>query len=133
MSDDAFEQVDVADLVAAGSSARSEMEARRRERYTKMVQDPEYVLNLRAAAKDYAEVARLVEGDLVQWKRFMRNRKYPDYGSPCVVMGDAPKPEVGPLFTLGSDHDPVDVLIGYLDGDMSFMIVAVDSHRLQRI
>jgi len=71
-------------------------------------------------------------GDIVQWKKGLKNTKRPDYNQQCVVMETFP-----PIFTnkrgSGSSgfREPDDVRIGVLDEDGDLMIYLFDSRRFE--
>lgn len=103
-------------------------EERERTKYREYVQQDGYQADLQQAYASFYtdEATALVPGELVQWKTFMRNRPYPAYLSPAVVMevadGDARRK---PL-----DADVEDIIIGYLDGDQDLRMVRTDARRL---
>ncbi|WP_157550820.1 hypothetical protein [Microbacterium sp. Root553] len=103
-------------------------EERKRSRYREYVQRDEYLTDLHQAFASFYEkdAEPLAPGDIVQWKTFMRNRPYPAYLSPAIVMELAPStPPANDL-----DDDVEDVIIGYLDGDQDLRLVRTDARRL---
>lgn len=103
-------------------------EERERARYREYVQQDEYRSDLRQAFTSFYEdeAAPLAAGDIVQWKTFMRNRPYPAYLSPAIVM-EVASPGATPK---ALDDDVENVIIGYLDGDQDLCLVRTDVRRL---
>lgn len=65
----------------------------------------------------------------MQWKTFLRNAAWPEYGAPAVVLEVIAEPR-----EVSDSGEPipnrVDVFIGYLDADQDLRIVATDRRRL---
>lgn len=107
-------------------------EARERSlRYDAYVSTGEYVADLRSAYQSLLEVERFERGDLVQWKTFMRENEYPDYGSPAVVLDRLIEGKI--RTRIGREQfPPHDLLLGLLDGDQDFVVFSAASARLTR-
>lgn len=99
------------------------------KRYADLAASPNYARSLSKAAADYmAEPEQFNPGDLVTWKASLRNRRFPAYGRPAVVI------EVVPGRTISSDEakgipEPIDLTLGILDGDGDFMVYHYEGRR----
>ncbi len=85
-----------------------------------------YVKHLRSAHASFSQVDEIKVGDLVQWKTFLRNGEYPDYGAPAIVMGF--REEL--VSEDASSIDRQDVILGVLDHDQDLRLVVTDRRRL---
>jgi len=74
-----------------------------------------------------------VEGDIVQWKDGLRNRAYPRYGEPVIVVRLLTEPVYGdddsgtPQF-----KEPLDVVLGWLDNDGDMVCFHYDRRRFRK-
>jgi len=73
------------------------------------------------------------KGQLVRWKPGLRNRRYPLYGNPAIVLEIFKKP-VG----MSSDdpsspyyREPVDIQLGLIDSDQDFLTFFFDKRRFE--
>lgn len=99
------------------------------------------------AARDRTEEARLlsdasealgvhhdfVRGQFVEWKPNLRNRDLPGYGQPAVVLEvlatpliDEREPSDSPFY-----REPLDLVLGLLDGDGDLAAIHFDSRRFK--
>ncbi|MGV2984354.1 hypothetical protein ACNPNP_11690 [Microbacterium sp. AGC85] len=85
-----------------------------------------YTKHLRSALASFTETDDLEVGDLVQWKTFLRNAEYPDYGAPAILMEFRDVPEI----SVASTIERQDVVIGVLDQDQDLRLVVTDRRRL---
>lgn len=70
-------------------------------------------------------------GQLVCWKPELKNRKYPAYGECGVVVKILPEPVTDTGNDSGSPYfrEPLDIVLGFLDGDGDFITYHFDSRR----
>jgi len=70
-------------------------------------------------------------GQLVCWKAELKNRKYPAYGECGVVVKVLPEPVMDAGNDSGSPYfrEPLDIVLGFLDGDGDFITYHFDSRR----
>lgn len=107
--------------------------ARRRAAYETVANRADYLDNLKEAVRLYLQDQTFSPGDVVSWKRGLRNKAFPHYGRPAVVIrylneDETSKP--GVFFGI-PEGDLDDILIGFLDGDEDLSITKVDSRRLE--
>lgn len=106
--------------------ARKESEERD---FARVATASDYPDLLRSAYATYSEVNSFEEGDLVQWKPMMRNRRYPLDGVPAIVVRSIDPPEL-----VDSDgdalEDPWDLIVGVVDGSHTFRLTQMASRRL---
>lgn len=110
------------------------MSAARRERqqaekaYEAYVRTAEYENHLRSAFAAYSDEQKFSPGDLVQWKEYLRDKRYPHVGAPAIVISYLDEPqETAPDGTLLGD--PRDIRLGFLDGDQEFVVSLFSSRR----
>ncbi len=97
--------------------------------------DPEMLEH--KAAKARAMYERLMRrhdftpGQLVCWKPELKNRKYPAYGECGVVVHVLPEPvmDAGPESGSPYFREPLDIVLGFLDGDGDCLTYHFDSRR----
>lgn len=102
-----------------------------RENYGDVVGRADYADLLVRAHGTYLDRETFRPGDLVQWKTHMRNRNYPAYGAPAVVVRylDEPRTRDSKGVTL---TEPLDIVLGVLDGDLDFRLFTFASSRFTR-
>jgi hypothetical protein len=85
----------------------------------------------RAMYERFMRRHELKPGQLVCWKPELKNRKYPAYGECGVVVSVLPEPVIDKGNDAGSPyfHEPLDVVIGFLNGDGDFITFHFDSRR----
>lgn len=109
--------------------------ARRRAAYETVANRADYLDNLKEAARLYLQDQTFRPGDVVSWKRGLRNKAFPHYGRPAVVIRYLSEDETSSLRPGGffgiPEGDLDDILIGFLDGDEDLSITRVDSRRLE--
>lgn len=109
--------------------------ARMRAAYEKVATRADYLDNLTEAVDLYMQSQTFSAGDVVSWKRGLRNKAFPHYGRPAVVIRYLTEEErraINAAMLFGGSVDAYldDILIGFLDGDEDLSIMRVDSHRL---
>ena len=109
---------------------RDEQEqAERDERdYQEFLRQPTYQAHLVEAFERFRTTPDFVEGQLVQWKPQMKNRRFPAYSAPAVVVGYVLNPP-----TVDEDGMPLseqfDLVLGLLDGEQTFRTAEYPSKR----
>lgn len=102
------------------------------ESYERIAGERSYRANLEAAASRLLEEPAPLEiGDVVQWKRGLKQGVIPEYGRPMIYMGPHSKSGQD-LFSSISD-ELSDVLVGFIDGDREFVVRLVDRRRLMLV
>lgn len=118
------------------TSLDGKMQAQAQEerlKYEQAASDPDYLNILEEVGNAYTSPHTFKAGELVQWRDHMRNRRYPQYGRPAIVLGNpssTPSPMLS-IFPVGSEPTHDDLLIGFLDGDFDLVVLAVEGARLQ--
>lgn len=85
-----------------------------------------YAKHLRSALAAFSEPSELNVGDLVQWKTFLRNAEFPDYGAPAIVV----EFRDDPVFPGKPSIERQDIVVGVLDQDQDLRLVLTDRRRL---
>ncbi|HJG31078.1 MAG TPA: hypothetical protein K8U80_06740 [Collinsella ihuae] len=73
-------------------------------------------------------------GDIVMWKGGMKNRNFPEYHTPAIVVDCFDPPIMDPEPSAGSQYyrEPLDVRLGFIAEDDSFVTFLYDSRRFER-
>lgn len=74
-------------------------------------------------------------GQLVRWKPELKNRKFPAYGECGVVVSVLPEPVMDAGNDSGSQYfrEPLDIVLGFVDGEGDFITYHFDSRRFAPI
>lgn len=88
---------------------------------------------LTAAAAAFHTPHEFAGGQLVTWKRGMKNRRSPDYGEPAIVIEVLQSPLVNPGDESGTPYfrEPLDIIIGTLDAEGDLLCFHYDSRRFE--
>lgn len=73
-------------------------------------------------------------GMLAMWKPGLKNRRFPRYGEPVIVVGLLEQPIINPDQEAGSPyfHEPLDLLLGVVRGEeQEFLVYHADRRRFQ--
>ncbi len=72
-------------------------------------------------------------GQMVTWKPGLKNRRFPAYGQPAIVVERLTIPILDHEAEAGSPYyrEPLDVLLGILRRDGDFLVYHFDSRRFQ--
>lgn len=105
-------------------------EERSLERYRQQVSSSGYQRRLKGASADYLKPEQFAAGDPVTWKDLLKSMLYPDYGAPATFIRYLEPDDREHLSFFSSLRWDDDCLIGYLDGDLDFVVVACGSARL---
>lgn len=79
-------------------------------------------------------ISELQEGDIVKWKKDLKNKKRPSYDQPVIVIKvleeaifDSDQNNAGsPYF-----KEPLDIQLGFIDEDNDFMLFYYDKRRFE--
>lgn len=98
------------------------------EAYEANVRRSEYEDNLREALRIFESKVQFGSGDLVQWKKFMKDSFLPHNGAPAIVVRYLDEAILvgknGAVLT-----EPLDIVLGFLDGDNEFVTGHYSSNR----
>lgn len=96
--------------------------------YQNALKDPQYAEHLVNAYRAYTTTEAFSPGDLVQWKPQLRDRLFPEYGAPAVVVRYLDEPD---SHDADGDRKPAldDLVVGVLDSDHNLQLLIVNSHR----
>ncbi|MHA7291513.1 hypothetical protein ACX80V_17995 [Arthrobacter sp. MDT3-24] len=88
----------------------------------------DYAQRLEALHAAYAAANEFSQGDFVQWKPHMRNRRFPFYGRPAVVVEvlDSPLSQTADGELL---DEPANIRLGVLHPDEEFTVHLFNSNR----
>jgi hypothetical protein len=107
---------------------------RERFRNRKIENVPEHISKLRLAREGFDKVYDFKSGDLVVWKKGLRNKARPSPTEPAIVMQileaplrDKDKQDSGtPYF-----NEPLDLVLGLIDDDGDFALFHYDKRRFE--
>jgi hypothetical protein len=98
--------------------------------------DPEEEARLLSEAGEALDVHHdFVRGQFVEWKPNLRNRDLPGYGQPAVVLEILEKPLIDEREPPDSPfyREPLDLVLGLLDGDDDLAAIHFDSRRFRPV
>jgi len=95
--------------------------------------DKDHIDELRLCYKSLLEKARFQEGQIVKWKKYMKNKKLPKRNQPAIVVKMLDEPILEDKIPLSSPYygEPLDVLLGIFHDDGSFITFYYDSRRFE--
>lgn len=86
----------------------------------KMADTKETALKLKKCFKSFKIENNFKEGQLVSWKKGLKNRKYPEYDEPAIVIKALDTPIYSDTSESGSPYfqEPLDIILGVIvNGD----------------
>lgn len=88
--------------------------------------------NLQNMLKSYNETQIFKPGDIVYWKKDLKNKNRPKYNKPMIVIEILRQPILSPITDDGSPYfrETLDILCGLIDTDNDFIMYYYDSKRL---
>ena len=93
----------------------------------------ERVESLRTLQRRFLERHELTVGEIVRWKKGLKNRKRPAYNEPVVVVELLPDPIHDATDESGSTYfrERLDVVLGVLDAEGDFLLYHYDQRRFE--
>lgn len=93
-------------------------------------QDP---AGLEVAYAAYNERHVFTEGQLVQWKPKLKNKRLPEYGQPAIVMSvlNEPIPNVVEPSDSPYYQEPLTIVLGVIDGSGDLICFHFDANRFE--
>lgn len=88
---------------------------------------------LKHAHESLAQASCFVEGQLVVWKRYLKNRSYPNYGEPAIVVEVLDNPIFDTTLNSGSAYfmEPLNLRLGVFDEFGDFETYLYDARRFE--
>jgi len=99
------------------------------EEYDQYAKKPQYTEDLNKAYDSYASPETFQAGDRVQWKPLLKNRRFPFYGRPAVILEVLETPVYKDKQGRRTP-EPLDLVVGFLSGSQEFSTFMVCSRRL---
>jgi hypothetical protein len=98
--------------------------------------DPaERAARLKTSAAVYEKAHTFRSGQLVQWKKGMKNRRHPEYGQPAVVIEvlDSPVYDASSRKGPGTQYfmEPLTLVAGWIDKDNDLLCFHYDGRRFE--
>ncbi|AUT01887.1 hypothetical protein CLI64_16665 [Nostoc sp. CENA543] len=95
--------------------------------------DEEYVNLLKSACKNFIEKEDFVVGQIVKWKDNLKNRKFPYYNQPAIVISILDEPVISQENESGSPYflETLDIILGIIVDDGTFLTFYYDSRRFE--
>lgn len=80
------------------------------------------------------ETPKFEPGDVVKWKKGLKNKKYPKEGQSCIVIEEMAEPIIQDSRDPGSPYyrEPLDLVLALLDDDSDLVIFHYDKRRFER-
>lgn len=73
-------------------------------------------------------------GEIIEWKSGLKNRRYPTYGQPAIVVEVIEDPLINTCDDSGSPYfqEPLDILIGFIINN-EFLFYHADKKRFKKV
>jgi hypothetical protein len=75
-------------------------------------------------------------GQIVRWKKGLRNKRFPAYGQPLIVLKTMPEPVFDTTITSDGNpyfREPLTLIVGILSSDGDLYCLHLDSRRLEPV
>jgi len=74
-------------------------------------------------------------GDVVKWKKGLKNKKYPKEGQLCIVIEEMKEPIIQDSRDPGSPYyrEPLDLVLALIDDDSDLVIFHYDKRRFELV
>jgi hypothetical protein len=97
------------------------------------IDNPTRIAKLRSASASYDKVINFKVGDLVQWKEGLRNKGYPEYNEPAMVLEVLTTPLIDKEEGIGSPYhnEPLNLRLGMIDEGGDLMSFYYDGKRFE--
>ncbi|NJO18620.1 MAG: hypothetical protein HC877_23705 [Thioploca sp.] len=94
---------------------------------------PAHIAKLQATKAVFDKVYDFKPGDLVIWKKGLKNRARPALNEPAIVVAVLEKPLIDNTKEVGSTYfnEPLDLVLGLLDEDGDFITFHYDHRRFE--
>ncbi len=93
----------------------------------------DYIAQLKSASNNFLKKETFQVGQLVKWKKNLRNKKFPYENQPAIVVSVLEEP----IFTNQEDsgnpyfREPLDIVLGMVDDENTFLTFYYDSRRFE--
>ena len=98
-------------------------------------QDSDEIERLTHLCNELQSKAYFATGDIVVWKDGLKNKNYPEYGQPAIVLERLDTPIVNSVDDTGSTYfnERLDIALGLIsrDEDDAFLVFYYDSRRFK--
>lgn len=91
---------------------------------------------LRSNLENYKKKTTSIEvGDILVWKEGLKNRKFPKYDEPCIVIEVLEEPIVNDISGINSAYykEPNDIKLGIIAPEDDFVTFYFDSRRFRKL
>lgn len=98
-----------------------------------LVINDEYVDKIKQRSNELEKTVEIKKGDLVIWKKGLKNRRKPEYNQPVIVMDILEHPLIAEKDEPGSANykEPLSLVIGLLTENDDFLIFHYDKRRFE--
>lgn len=75
------------------------------------------------------------KGDIVKWKKGLKNRKYPKENQPCMVIDVLEEPIITDIDDYGSAYyrEPLDLVLALLSDESNLLLFHYDKRRFEKV
>jgi hypothetical protein len=93
----------------------------------------DHISQLKVVSNNFKKNEPFQVGQLVQWKKNLKNRKLPHENQPAIVVEVLAEPIVTDEHNSGSPYfrEPLDIVLGLLDDENTFLTFYYDSRRFE--
>ena len=95
--------------------------------------DREHIDKLKLCLKNFQQRPSFQKGEIVTWKKHMRNKRLPNIGQPAIVVKTLDEPILQDKVPLGSTYygELLDIVLGMIHEDGTFLTFYYDSIRFE--
>lgn len=94
----------------------------------------EIIESLQQAVYELKSISSFEIGDIVTWKPKLKNKRFPEYGQPAIVLEVLDEPCFSEeKITSPYYNEPLDVRLGFLDDEGDFISFLFDSHKFKKM
>lgn len=93
----------------------------------------DYIKKLKYVCEDFLKKETFQVGQLVKWKKTLKNRKLPYQDQPTIVVAVLDEPITESQEDAGSPYfrEPLDIVLGMIDDEDTFLTFYYDSRRFE--
>ncbi|MGJ5675629.1 MAG: hypothetical protein ACR9NN_18765 [Nostochopsis sp.] len=95
--------------------------------------EEEHLAQLKAACDSFLSKETFEVGQIVKWKKYLKNRRLPHKNQPAIVVSILDEPIVSTDDESGSPYflEKLDIVIGVMSNDGAFLTFHYDSSRFE--
>jgi len=114
--------------VLEGLSTSEKTESTKSEDSFFLKEPAEYLEKLKKRSKDISESININVGDILIWKDGLKNKRYPSYGQPAIVLSKIEPPLIDDDVTY---NERLNIQLGFITENDEFFAFNYDGNRFK--